>query len=94
VARKSGFGFEGDPVGAGQIGGWDDARAFDKLGEFFRAGLERKPDARRLEAGHREHFSADFENQIIFPLDLFRGVGKRETDAAEPVDVHGPQNTG
>ena len=35
------------------------------------------------------NLSRDFENEIIAPLNLFGRVGKRETEIADPVDVHG-----
>lgn len=82
------FRFEGDPVRPRKIWSRDDARAFDQLGEFFGVGLEGEPDARRLQANYGEHFSANFENQVIFPLDLFRGVGKSEAESTKPFNVH------
>jgi len=85
---ECGFVFESDPVGASEIWGGDDAGALDQFGEFLVGAFEGQPSRAGLERHDREHLSADFEEEVVFPLDLFGDAGEREAEFADRVDVH------
>lgn len=81
-------GHEGDPFGTGQIGRREDAGAFREFGELFGISFEREPDGRGNQGRDGKHFAGDFEDQVVFPLDLFRSAGEGKADFAQLVDVH------
>src|SRR5215472_6292731 len=58
--------------------------------EVFRRRLKRQTHPCRLERRYRKHFSAHLEQQIVAPLDLFRGSRKRQAQLAQPLCVHPP----
>jgi len=46
-----------------------------------------------LERGDGKHLAPDFEDQVVSPLHLFGGVGKREALLPDPLDAHSSQLT-
>ena len=82
------FGLQADPVGARQVGGWDDAFAFDEVGEIFRGTFEGKPVVRGFEGGDGIDTAADLEDEVRTPLHGFRGVGEGHAEGANPFGVH------
>ncbi len=89
VERERVFGFERDPLGASEVWGGDDAGALCEISESFGGSLESEPGSRGLERRDGMHFASYFENERIAPLNMFSGVGERETEFANPVGVHG-----
>ena len=78
--RGEGVGvFERDPLGARKIRGGDDARTLGEIREGFVGGFEREENASGFERRDGEHFAANFEDEVVAPLNLFGGVGKAET---------------
>jgi len=80
-------------VGAGGVGGWDDAGTLDEFDEVFIAAFEGEAQWSGLERGSREHFAAYFEDEIVLPENLLGGAGQRKTEHADPLDVHAQENT-
>ena len=73
---------------SGKIRRRNDSGPLDEIGEFFFRALEPEPPWRGLE-GHRcEHFPADLENKVIFPLNLFCRVRQGKAILPNPLDVH------
>ena len=78
--------FHGDPFGARKIGRGDDAGALGEFGEGFLGGFEGEKNGGRLKRSNRKHFAADFEDEIVAPLNLLRGVRKREAEFSDGFD--------
>ena len=67
---------------AGEIRCGINSGAFDQLGKIFVGTFQREPVCRGFERRDGIHFPAYFENEIVPPLDLFRGVRKRQAETA------------
>jgi len=76
-------------MGASEVWRGDDSGALDEFGKFFVGAFEGEPARAGFERNDGEHFCADFEEEVVFPLDLFGDAWERETEFADPVDVHG-----
>ena len=85
---QCGFRFQGYPMGPGQVGGGDDSRALDQIGEVFVAAFEGEARLHGLQWGDRKHFAAYLEDQIVIPLDLLGDAWERKQKAAQTIDVH------
>lgn len=85
---QRGFRFQGYPVGPGQVGGGDDSRTLDQVGEVFVAAFEREARLYGLQRGDRKHFAAYLEDQIVIPLDLLGDAWERKQEFAQMIDVH------
>ncbi len=81
-------GFERDPFCTGEVGGGNDVWALDELGEGFVTGLEGEADFSGYQRGDGKHLAADFEEQVVAPLDLLGYTGKGKTEFAKMIDVH------
>lgn len=85
---------DGDPVGTGEIGSWNDALDFEELGTALRTGSEGEDGARVVvEAGEGEHFASDGlvanpEDKGCSPLHGFFDVRKGAEISVEEFDVH------
>src|SRR4029453_5677053 len=52
--------------------------------------LERQHVRRgRIGRGHGKHLPADFEDEVVAPLNLFGGARKAHAARTEPLEVHG-----
>ena len=90
---------DGDPFGAGEVGGGDDAFGFEELVEALGVGGEAEVGAGEAGAGvveidEGEHFSADGfvaypEDKVVAPLAGFDGVGEGEEEGSKAFGVHG-----
>jgi hypothetical protein len=91
--------FQCDPVGAGQIGGRDDAFSFEQFVEPFRRGGEGEsrfgePGAAGVvEVDEGEHLAADGlvgdpEDEVVAPLARLDGVREGEEIGANAFGVH------
>jgi hypothetical protein len=91
--------FEGDPVGAGEVGSGDDAFDFEKLVEAFRIGGEGERGFGEagatgvVEVDEGEHLASDGlvgdpEDEVVAPLTCLDGVGKGEEIGANAFGVH------
>ncbi len=78
--------FERDPFCAREVGSGDDAGALGEIGEGFVGGFEGEENGSGFERSNSKHFAADFENEIVTPLDLLGGVGKTEAEFANGLD--------
>ncbi len=76
---------------AGKIRRRNDSGPLDEIGEFFFRAFEREPAQSRLQRDDREHFPADLENKVVFPLNLFRRVRQGKAVLPDPLDVHTPK---
>ncbi len=89
---------DGDPFGAGEVGGGDDAFDFEELVEALGVGGEAEVGAGEagtgvVEVDEGEHFAADGfvadpEDKVVAPLASFDGVGEGEEEGAEAFGVH------
>ncbi len=85
---------DGDPVGAGHVGGGDDALGFEQLGVAFGAGVEPEDSsACVVEVDEGEHFAADGfvadpEDEVVAPVHAFGCVGEGEAEGADLFVVH------
>ena len=62
--------------------------ALDQFGELLLGALEREPDGPRLKIRNGVHPAADLEQQMIFPLYLFRYMRKRQAKLANEIHRH------
>jgi hypothetical protein len=81
-------GFQGHPLRAGKIRRRDNVGALRELGKVFRRSFEGEADGSRLERSGSKHLPANFKQQVIAPLNLFRRAGKRKAQLAEPLNIH------
>ena len=86
---------ESNPLGAGEVGGGDDAGAFGEFSEGFVAGFKGEKNRSGFERRDGEHLASNFENEVVAPLDLLGGVRKAEAEFANGFDgVHAAPVTG
>src|SRR5215467_12691952 len=78
------------PLCARQVRCWNNVLSLRQFRKLFRRRLERQTHPRRLERRDRIHLPAHFEQQIVAPLNLFRGPRKRQAQPAQPFGVHAP----
>ncbi len=81
--------FESNPLGAGEVGGGDDARTLCELGEGFIAGFDGEENGSGFEWRDGEHLACNFEDEVVAPLDLLGGVREAHAKIADGFDgVH------
>ena len=90
--------FERDPMGAGQVGGGDDAFDLEQFMESFRRGGERQRSLGKtgatgiVKVDEGEHLAADGlfadpEDEVVAPLARFDCVGEAEKVSADAFSV-------
>ena len=90
--------FEGDPVGAGEVGGGDDAFGLEELVEVLGVDGEHEVGAGEagawvVEVDEGEHLAADGfvthpEDEVVAPLAGLDGIGEGEEVGPEAFGVH------
>lgn len=78
--------FESNPLGAGEVGSGDDTRALGEFGEGFVGGFEGEKNGSEFEWSDGEHLAADFEDEVVAPLNLLGGVGEAEAKFSNGFD--------
>src|SRR5215469_568526 len=76
-----------DPAIAPDVSRALDSLHFQQLGAALRRRLQRDPVG-RLKIVGREDFAADAEEQVVFPLHVFRRFGQGEAKFAKAVEGH------
>src|SRR5262245_16117109 len=77
-----------------RIRGRDDTIAFGQFGELFRRAFERELAlGAGVESNRREHFAADFEDEVILPEDLLGHVRQRKAIVTNFFQAHTPTST-
>jgi len=79
--------FQGDPGSSGQIGRGNDTRALGKLREIFRRNLKAEHRLGGFQRGNGKHLAGNFKQQIIAPLKLLGGFGKRQANFSNQFDT-------
>jgi len=79
---------EHDPLVASDVGGWVDVFLFDQLGERFGRALEAELLRDGCQRDDGEDLAANFETEIIAPLQVLGGVREGEAVPADVFDVH------
>ena len=59
--RKRDLGFERNPMGAGEVGSWENPWPLHCFGEFLVAAFQREPVFAGFEAGDGVHFPSHLE---------------------------------
>src|SRR5207244_11345 len=77
------------PLSSRQVWSRNNVGTLCELGEILRRGFERQTHGSRLQRRQSEHLAADFEEQVVAPLDLFRHAWKRKANLTQPIDIHG-----
>jgi len=70
------------------VGRGNNSRALGQLCKFLGRAFEGEPNSRGDEHQRGEHFAADFEHQIVAPLERFGGVRHFLAEIANPIGIH------